>query len=93
MRFLIILALLIPRAAYAGVASATFNSGGPGFAIVQLLLIAAVGALCCIIAQGLKQGQIASMIKLLTIFCCISVIVKEVVNAISAVANAFNIAI
>lgn len=83
--------LLFPDPAVAGAVSETFTSGGAGFAIVQLLIMAAFGALAYYIASALGSGQIASMIKLVTVFCCISIVIGVVWKAISAVAKAFSI--
>lgn len=78
-------------AIFGGIASQTFANGGPGVPIVQLLVIAAFGSLSCYIASALNQGQIANMIKLVTVFSCISIVITQVIKAIAAVANAFGI--
>lgn len=61
--------------------------GGPGFAVVQLMLVAAFGALCFYITQALSLGQVAGMIKLVTVFTCIGIVISAVWSAISAVAS------
>jgi hypothetical protein len=76
---------------FGGVAAQTFGSGGAGFAIVQLMLIAAFGALSSYIASALGQGQVASMIKMVAVFSCIAIVIHSVWKAIAAVAQAFGI--
>jgi hypothetical protein len=76
---------------FGGVASATFAAGGPGFAIVQLLVIAAFGSLVGYILSALGQGQISNMTKLLTVFACIGIVIAQVMKAIGAVAGAFGV--
>ena len=76
---------------FGGVAAQTFGAGGPGFAIVQLLVIASFGALAGYIISALGQGQIGSMVKLLTVFACITIVISQVMKAIGAVANAFGV--
>ncbi len=88
---IIILLLWVPSAAWAGAASATFGSSGPGFAIVELVLIAAFGALCTFIASALGQGNISSMIKMVTVFACIGVVIEAVWKAITAICQAFGV--
>lgn len=69
----------------------TFSTGGAGFAIVQLLLIAAFGAIATIITNALGKGQISALIKVVTVFSCLSVVIGVVLSAITAVAKAFDI--
>lgn len=76
---------------FGGVAAQTFGAGGVGFAIVQLMLIAAFGALASYIASAVGQGQIASMIKMVTVFCCIAIVINSIWHAVAAVAKAFQI--
>lgn len=78
---------------FGGVASATLGPGGAGFAIVELVTIAAFGSLSYYIASALSQGQIASMIKLVTVFSCIYIVISSVTRAIGAVAKAFGVGI
>lgn len=89
----IVMALILtyPSVAFAGVMADTFSAGGAGFAIVQLLLIAAFGAVATIITNALGKGQIASLIKIVTVFSCISVVIGVILSAITAVAKAFGI--
>lgn len=77
----------------ANLAASTFSTGGPGAAIVQLLLIASFGSLVGYVVSALGQGQIAAMIKLLTVFACITLVITQVVSAITAIANAFNVSL
>lgn len=77
--------------AYAGAVAQTLGPGGAGFAIVSLLVMAAFGALAYMITSALGMGQIAGMIKLVTVFSCISLVVGSIWKAISAVAKAFGI--
>lgn len=67
----------------AKVAGEVFGRGGPGYAIVQLMFIAAVGALAGFIAQAVGKGQIAGFIKIITVFSCISVVATQILNAIN----------
>lgn len=88
---IVFLLTLVAEPAYAGAASQTFGSGGPGLAIVQLVLMAAFGSLCYIVAGALGQGQIANMIKLVTVFSCIALVIGVVWKAIAAIAKAFGV--
>jgi len=73
--------------AIAKAAAATFGASGPGLVIVQLLLIACVGWLSGYIAQAVGQNQIASMIKITTVFSCISLVAGTAYKAINTVAK------
>lgn len=77
--------------AYAGslkdVADKTFGSGGPGVAIIQLLLIAAVGWIAGYIAQAFGKGQIANMIHMTALFSCLTIVASVAWNAIKYVAT------
>jgi hypothetical protein len=53
---------------FGGVASTTLGPGGAGFAIVELVTIAAFGSLSNYITSALGQSQIGGMIKLVTVF-------------------------
>ncbi|MHB1042372.1 MAG: hypothetical protein ACYC0Q_05995 [Eubacteriales bacterium] len=88
---IIIAVLFTAEPAFAGAAAATFGPGGAGFSIVQLILLAAFGALASYITSALGQGQISSMIKLVTVFSCIAIVIAVVWKAISAVAEAFGV--
>ena len=68
-------------------AAVTFGASGPGLVIVQLLLIACVGWLSGYIAQAVGQSQIASMIKITTVFSCISLVAGTAYKAINTVAK------
>lgn len=83
--------LLVPCIAYAGILAEAFGPGGVGFPIVLLLVVAAFGALVCYITSALGMGQISSMVKLVTVFGCISIVINSIWNAISAIAKAFNL--
>lgn len=83
--------LMTAQPAFAGAAAQTFGPGGPGLAIVQLVLMAAFGSLCYIVAGALGQGQIANMIKLVTVFTCIAIVIGVVWKAIAAIATAFGV--
>lgn len=76
---------------FGGLASQTFSAGGPGAAIVQLLLLAAFGSVVNYVVSALGQNQIASMIKLMTIFACIGLVITQVMKAINAIANGFGV--
>ena len=68
-------------------ALSTFGQGGPGLVIVQMMLIACVGWLSGYIAQAVGQGQIAGMIKITTVFSCISIVAGTAFKAITTVAE------
>jgi len=95
LRFIILAAFLLPLSrvgiAEAGVVGDTFSKGGAGFAIVQLLILAAFGALAVYVISALGYGQVASMTKLVTVFSCISIVIGTVWAAISKIANVFNV--
>lgn len=91
MWWVILFALACPGVAEAGAAAQTFGTGGVGFAIVQLVLLASFGALCNYVASALGQGQIASMIKLVTVFSCIAVVISVIWKAIAAIAKVFSV--
>ena len=76
---------------FGSLAAATFSAGGPGAAIVQLLLLASFGSLVGYVVSALGQGQIASMIKLLTVFACIGLVITQVMSAIYQIAKAFGV--
>ena len=73
--------------AMAKAALSTFGQGGPGLAIIQMMLIAVVGWLFGYIAQAVGQGQIAGMIKITTVFSCISIVAGTAFKAITTVAE------
>lgn len=83
--------MLFATPVYAGAAAETLGKGGPGYAIVQLMVIAAFGSMAGYITSALGKGQIASMIKLITVFACIGTVLGSVWSAISKVANFFGI--
>lgn len=76
---------------FGGIAAQTFSGGGPGACIVQLLLIAAFGSLVNYIVSALGQSQIAAMIKLLTVFACIGIVIGQVMSAIRAISSGFGV--
>ncbi len=69
------------------VAVSTFGPGGPGFLIISLLLIALVGWLAGYIAQAAGKGQIASMIHVVSVFSCISIVAGAALKALGSVAD------
>lgn len=77
---------------FGGAMSQTFGAGGAGQPIVTLVCIAAFGSLSSTIAGALGQGQIAAMIKLVTVFSCISLVINVVWKAISTLASAAGVA-
>lgn len=91
MWWLVLALLLYPGIAEAGATAATFGPGGVGFSIVQLILLAAFGALASYVTSALGQGQISSMIKLVTVFSCIAIVIGVVWKAISSIAKVFNV--
>jgi hypothetical protein len=74
---------------FGGIATSTFSPGGPGAAIVELMLIAAFGSLVNYVVSALGQGQIASMIKLVTVFSCIGIVIAQILKAIGSICRGF----
>lgn len=95
MQMLTILLILticsITEHAYAGVMADTFAKGGIGYAIVQLLLVAAATMLFSTITSALGKGQIAKMISILGVFSCIGIVANLIISVIASVAKAFGI--
>lgn len=80
-----------PGLAAAGVASQTLT--GVGLPIVQLMVLAAFGWISSYITSALGHGQVAGMIKIVTVFICIGLVVGIVIGAISKVAAAFGLSL
>lgn len=55
------------------------------------LLLAAFGSTVNYVVSALGQGQIASMIKLMTVFACIGLVINQVLKAVNAIANGFGV--
>ncbi|GAB6180974.1 hypothetical protein JCM14036_22930 [Desulfotomaculum defluvii] len=70
------------------VVGSTFSPGGPGAAIIQLMLVALVGWLAGYIAQAVGKGQVASMIHITTVLGCVTVVASVAWKAIEWVAKA-----
>jgi len=81
--------LLFPVPAFAGVGADTLK--GVGLPLVQVMVVAAFGAILCYITSALGQGQISSMIKLMSVFICIGIVIGVVWSAISKVAKFFGL--
>lgn len=81
--------LLIPVPAFAGVGADTLK--GVGLPLVQLMVVAAFGSILCYITSAFGQGQVSSMIKLVTVFLCISVVIGVVWSALSKIAKIFGL--
>lgn len=56
-------------------AGATFGLGGPGAAIIQLLLICIVVWFAMYMATALNNGQVAALIKITGTFTCLGIII------------------
>lgn len=69
------------------ITAATFGLGGPGTVIVQLLLMALVGYLAAYLAAAVGQGQIAGMIKVVTVFSCLAVVASTLFRALETFAK------
>lgn len=69
------------------ITAATFGLGGPGTVIVQLLLMALVGYLAAYLAAAVGQGQIAGMIKVVTVFSCLAVVASTLFKALETFAK------
>ena len=76
----------IHAASLSDLAGSTFGTGGPAAVIVQLMLVGVVGWLLNYIVSAAGQGQIAGMIKVTTVFVCISLVAKTAWGAIQTVA-------
>lgn len=81
--------LLFQVPAFAGVGADTLK--GVGLPLVQVMVVAAFGAILCYITSALGQGQISSMIKLMSVFICIGIVIGVVWGAISKVAKFFGL--
>lgn len=75
------------EASIQSIAGPVFKPGGAGFAIIQLMLIAAVGSLAGYIASAVGKGQIAGFIKMTTVFSCIGVVAAQILAAINTFAK------
>ena len=83
--------MVVPGVAHAGVAATTLQ--GVGLPIVQLMVLAAFGWICSYITSALGHGQVAGMIKVVTVFLCIGLVIGVVIGAISKVASAFGLSL
>jgi len=55
------------------------------------MVVAAFGSILCYITSAFGQGQVSSMIKLTTVFLCISVVIGVVWKALSNIARVFGL--
>lgn len=85
---------LMPGAAgattFAQITASTFGIGGPGAALIQLLLISIVAWLAMYISNAVGNGQIAGMIRVTATFTCIGIIAGlawQVIKAVCAFAG------
>jgi hypothetical protein len=85
------LSLSFPAAAYAGVAADTLRT--VGLPLVQCMVVAAFGAILSYITSAFGQGQVSSMLKLTTVFICISIVVGVVWKALSSIAGFFGLSL
>ena len=76
-----------PPTGMKAITAATFGLGGPGTVIIQLLLMALVGYLAAYLAAACGQGQIAGMIKVVTVFSCLSVVAATLYKALDTFAK------
>jgi len=79
----------VPDVALAGVGADTLKT--VGLPLVQLMVVAAFGSILCYITSAFGQGQVSSMIKLTTVFLCISVVIGVVWKALSNIARVFGL--
>ena len=79
---------------YAGtmgeVAKETFGVDSIAFVIPELVLIGIGGYLMSLLLSAVGQGQIASMTKIATVFCCIYCVTSTAVKAIENVFRYFS---
>ena len=73
-------------ATLASIASDTFSQG-EGAVLIRLMLLAVVGFLLAYIADAAGQGRIGGMIRVTTIFACISLMAGTAWRAVQAVAE------
>lgn len=83
------LVLFFPHPAFAGVGADTLKT--VGMPLIQLMVVAAFGSILYYITSAFGQGQVSSMIKLTTIFICISVVVGVIWSTISGIAKFFGL--
>ena len=81
--------LLWPDYAYAGLAADTLK--GVGRPIVQLMVLCTFSWIMQYITSALGYGQVAGMVKIITIFTAIAMVIGVVWSAISKIARFFGL--
>ncbi|MBU7006285.1 hypothetical protein [Phosphitispora fastidiosa] len=61
--------------------------GGPGEAILQLMLIATVAYIAMQISNVLGGGNISKLIKIVAAFSCLSIAMAQIWGALAAIGN------
>jgi len=64
------------------VAGATFGPGGPGFVLLQILLLAVVGYMIDWIASATGHKQLGSMAKTVTLLSAFGIVVGSIAQAL-----------
>jgi len=81
--------LLFPDYAFAGLAADTLK--GVGRPIVQLMVLCTFSWIMQYILSALGYGQVAGMVKIITIFTAIAMVIGVVWSAISKIARFFGL--
>jgi len=81
--------LLFPSLCHAGVAAETLK--GIGMPIVQLMVLCTFSWIMQYITSALGYGQVAGMVKIITIFTAIAMVIGVVWSAISKIARFFGL--
>jgi hypothetical protein len=69
------------------IAAETFAFGGPGAILFQLMLIGVVSWLLAYVCAAVNKGQIADMIRVVSLFLGIGMITAEALKVILAIAK------
>ena len=83
--------LLSPSLCWAGVAADTLR--GVGMPIVQLMVLCTFSWIMQYITSALGYGQVAGMVKIITIFTAIAMVIGTVWSAIAKVSGFFGLAL
>ncbi len=65
----------------------TFSVGGPGAVMFQLMFIGVIGWMLFKVLEAVGQGQIANMLKIVTVFVCIVMVAGQVWRAIQVIGS------
>jgi hypothetical protein len=65
--------------------------GGPGFAITALVVMGVFGSICSTVLSAFGQGQIAGIVKVVTVLCCIGTLVTCAIQALKLISSGFGV--